>query len=156
MPQEIERKFLINHEKWETLKKPLGEYYRQGYILADPAKTIRVRITDSAAFLTIKGASVGATRLEYEYPIPKNEASELLENFSVSELSKIRYKIRHENHNWEVDEFSGDNEGLIIAEIELSSEEERFALPEWISDEVTGDAKYYNSSLTMNPYKNWE
>jgi CYTH domain-containing protein len=156
MPKEIERKFLINHEKWKTLKKPNGEYYRQGYILTDPSKTIRVRITNSAAFLTIKGASVGATRLEYEYPIPESEASELLENFAVSELSKTRYKIKHGNHIWEVDVFSGENEGLLVAEIELSGEEESFDIPEWISVEVTGEAKFYNSSLTLNPFKNWE
>ncbi len=155
MAQEIERKFVVNHNKWKKIKKPIGNLYRQGYLLTDPTKTIRVRQTTEKAFLTIKGLSIGATRPEYEYEIPLNDAKELLENFSISELSKIRYEILHENKIWEVDEFLGDNTGLIVAEIELESEDEKFSIPSWIDVEVTGDDKYYNSNLTIEPYKNW-
>lgn len=99
--------------------------------------------------------SIGATRPEYEYQIPLNEANELLDNFSISELSKVRYKITFNNKVWEVDEFLEDNDGLIVAEIELTSEYENFELPDWIGQEVTGEEKYYNSNLTIHPYKKW-
>ncbi|WP_315822670.1 CYTH domain-containing protein [Paraflavitalea speifideaquila] len=105
--------------------------------------------------LTIKGLSVGASRLEYEYEIPGNEANELLDNFSISELSKIRYNIVYKNKTWEVDEFLSDNAGLLIAEIELEQEDEYFECPDWVGKEVTEDAKYYNSNLAIDPYKNW-
>ncbi|HWK06229.1 MAG TPA: CYTH domain-containing protein [Puia sp.] len=156
MGTEIERKYLIDYEKWQKVEKPSGELYRQGYLLADPQKTIRVRLTATNGFLTIKGLSIGATRPEYEYEISISDAAELLDNFSISELSKIRYKIKLKNKIWEVDEFLGDNIGLIIAEIELKSEDEYFDLPEWVGKEVTGDEKYYNSNLTIKPYKNWD
>jgi CYTH domain-containing protein len=156
MAIEIERKFLLNREKWEEVEKPLGEFYRQGYLLTDPNKTIRVRQTADKGFLTIKGLSIGATREEYEYEIPFEEAKELLDQFAVSELSKIRYKIISDNKLWEIDEFLGKNEGLIVAEIELKSEDETFALPDFIDREVTSEEKYYNSNLTLNPYKNWK
>lgn len=156
MPIEIERKYLVHPEKWKNLQKPKGEIYRQGYLLTDPHKTIRIRKTDEKGFITIKGISVGAKRQEFEYEIPKSEAEELLNQFAVSELSKIRYKIVFENYLWEVDEFSGDNEGLIVAEIELSDEQETFKIPEWIATEVTEDERYFNSNLTVNPFKNWK
>jgi CYTH domain-containing protein len=155
MAKEIERKFLIDLEKWGKIEKPPGHHYRQGYLLTDPQKTIRVRLTDDSAFLTIKGISVGATRLEYEYEIPAADAKELLDNFSTSELSKVRYKIGFGNKIWEVDEFLGDNVGLFVAEIELRDESETFDLPDWVGKEVTGEEKYYNANLTINPYKNW-
>lgn len=156
MPLEIERKFLVNKSLWQKLHKPSGDLYRQGYLLTDPQKTIRVRQTPDSGFLTIKGISVGATRAEFEYEIPFAEAQELLDQFSVSELSKVRYKIIFEDKLWEVDEFLGKNEGLIIAEIELQSEDEIFTIPDWLDNEVTGEEKYYNSNLTLNPYKNWK
>ncbi len=156
MAQEIERKFLVNHKKWQSIEKPIGQLYRQGYLLTDPTKTIRVRQMTEKAFLTIKGLSVGATRPEYEYEIPIHDAKELLDNFSVSELSKIRYEILYENKVWEIDEFLGDNAGLLVAEIELTSEDESFSIPSWIDVEVTGQDKYYNSNLTIEPYKNWK
>ena len=156
MGHEIERKYLVDHEKWQQIEKPIRHLYRQGYLLIDPKKTIRVRLTETSGFLTIKGGSIGATRLEYEYRIPLQEATELLDNFSISELKKIRYKITHANKIWEVDEFLGDNNGLIVAEIELTSEDEHFDIPEWVDKEVTGEEKYYNSNLTIEPYKNWE
>lgn len=155
MGVEIERKYLVKQDQWEDLEKPRGEMYRQGYLLTDPQKTIRVRQTSDKGFLTIKGLSVGATRAEYEYEIPFGEAKELLDQFAVAELSKIRYKIVFDNYLWEVDEFLAENNGLIVAEIELSSEDENFSIPEWIGEEVTGEEKYYNSNLVTEPFKDW-
>jgi CYTH domain-containing protein len=155
MAQEIERKFLLDLTQWQQVEKPAGEHFRQGYLVTDPQKTIRVRLTDTTGYLTIKGISTGATRLEYEYEIPTEEAKELLDNFAISELSKIRYKITYHNKVWEVDEFLGANKGLFVAEIELQSEDESFDLPTWVTNEVTGEEKYYNSNLTTHPYKNW-
>ncbi|MCX6318267.1 MAG: CYTH domain-containing protein [Bacteroidetes bacterium] len=156
MGKEIERKFLVHTDKWQALTKPEGHHYRQGYLLTDPYKTIRVRVTPTTAFLTIKGLSVGATRTEYEYEIPADEATELLDQFSLSELEKTRCHISMGQHTWEVDVFAGDNAGLIVAEIELTGEEETFPIPEWIADEVTGEDRYYNSNLTIHPFKNWD
>ncbi len=155
MGKEIERKFLINQQKWDSLIKPAGKQFRQGYLLTDKDKTVRVRATETKGFLTIKGQTVGASRLEYEYEIPLSEAVELLDHFSQAELSKTRYEIVFEGKIWEVDVFSGRNEGLIVAEIELESETETFSLPDWISHEVTEEEKYYNSNLTISPYKDW-
>jgi CYTH domain-containing protein len=153
---EIERKFLVNKEKWDQVTKEKKSLYRQGYIVSDPEKTIRVRLTDAAAFLTIKGLSVGASRPEFEYSIPVEEAQQLLDGFCDSVVSKIRYFIHHDNKLWEVDEFLGDNEGLIIAEIELESEDESFSLPDWVGKEVTSEKKYSNSNLARRPYREWE
>jgi adenylate cyclase len=155
MGVEIERKFLVHTALWQALEKPAGEFYRQGYLLTDPHKTIRVRQTETKGFLTIKGLSVGAARPEFEYEIPAAEAAELLNRFAVSELSKRRYRIPFENKMWEVDEFLDTNAGLMVAEIELTSETEIFALPAWVDKEVTGDEKYYNSALAERPFKNW-
>ncbi|WP_027377150.1 CYTH domain-containing protein [Kaistella palustris] len=156
MPLEIERKFLVDREKWNKIEKSTGEHFRQGYLLTDPQKTIRVRKTADKGFLTIKGISTGATRSEFEYEIPVTEAQELLDQFAVSELSKIRYKISFGGKLWEVDEFLGDNQGLIIAEIELESEDEDFGIPGFVGREVTGEGKYYNSNLTLKPFKSWD
>ncbi|TCD04549.1 CYTH domain-containing protein [Pedobacter frigidisoli] len=156
MGKEIERKFLLNHTEWLKLDKPAGKHFRQGYILTDPNKTIRVRITETQAWLTIKGISIGASRSEFEYEIPLEEATELLDNFSESKLAKIRHEITHQGKLWEVDVFLGENDGLIVAEIELESEDEQFDLPHWVAEEVTHDKKYYNSNLTMYPYKDWK
>lgn len=156
MGQEIERKYLVKHNRWQQIDKPAGTLLRQGYLLIEPDKTIRIRQTTAKGFLTIKGRSIGATRSEYEYEIPLNEAIELLNNFSISELSKTRYRILCDNKIWEVDEFLGDNFGLIVAENELTSEDETFNVPGWIANEITGEEKYCNSSLTTNPYKNWK
>lgn len=155
MGVEIERKFLVDRKAWQILEKPAGEMYRQGYLLTDPAKTIRVRQTPDKGFLTIKGISVGTTRAEFEYEIPFDEAGELLDQFASTSLSKMRYKILVGNNLWEVDEFFGNNEGLIVAEIELKDEAELFQIPVWVEDEVTGDEKYYNSNLTLFPFKIW-
>jgi len=155
MGKEIERKFLIDQQKWDNLSKPEGKLFRQGYLLSDKDKTIRVRATETKGFLTIKGQTTGATRMEYEYEIPVAEATELLDNFSLSELSKTRYEIPFSGKLWEIDVFLGANKGLVVAEIELDSEDEIFALPDWVSREVTEEEKYYNSNLTINPFKDW-
>lgn len=155
MGLEIERKFLVNHENWTAVEKPNAEFYRQGYLLTDPNKTIRVRATDTKGFMTIKGKSEGATRAEFEYEIPKEEAIQLLDMFAISDLTKYRYKVVFAEKLWEVDVFLGENEGLIVAEIELESEEEKFDLPDWTAEEVTGEKKYYNSNLSTLPFKKW-
>jgi adenylate cyclase len=152
---EIERKFLVKKDKWAQVVKTHRSLFRQGYIVSDPLKTIRVRLTDTEAFLTIKGQTVGASRPEFEYSIPPEDAQQMLDNLCTSELSKIRYFIPHDGHTWEVDEFLGLNEGLIVAEIELDAEDARFSLPEWVDKEVTSEKKYTNSNLSVNPYKNW-
>ncbi len=156
MPLEIERKFLVDATKWKAVEKGVANYYRQGYLLAEPEKTIRVRVTHECGFITIKGASIGAARPEYEYAIPRQDALELLDQFCSSDVSKYRYKVLAGGKVWEVDEFLGDNEGLIVAELELTSEEESFETPEWIAEEVTGIGKYYNSSLSQTPFKQWQ
>jgi len=156
MPLEIERKYLVDHQKWNALDKPAGKFYRQGYLSTDANKTIRIRVTDAEAYLTIKGKSTGATRQEFEYEIPLTDAEQMLNSLSESELSKTRYEIHYEGKLWEVDVFYDANDGLIVAEIELESEDEKFELPDWVLQEVTDDAKYYNSNLTLNPFKNWK
>lgn len=150
MPLEIERKFLVIKKQWSKVAKPDGIHYKQGYIVSDPDKSIRVRITETKSYLTIKGKTVGATREEFEYEIPRGDAEKLLQNYTHSLLEKIRYTIIHEGKVWEVDEFMGKNEGLILAEIELKIEDEKFALPEWIGKEVTSDPEYYNVNLAQN------
>jgi CYTH domain-containing protein len=153
---EIERKFLIDHKKWQLLSKPDGTHYRQGYLASDDKTTIRVRIAGEHGYITIKGITTGFSRREYEYEIPVDEAAELLDNFALSEIEKIRYRIIFEDKLWEVDEFLGDNSGLIIAEIELESEDEVFQNPDWITGEVTYDDRYYNSNLSRYPFKSWK
>jgi adenylate cyclase len=155
MAVEIERKYLINKDRWESIQKGKGVNYRQGYLVAEPDKTIRVRISDNSAFLTIKGISKGVSRSEYEYEIPLEDAKELLDRFAKSNVTKVRYKVPYGGRIWEVDEFLEENEGLILAEIELSSEDEVYELPEWVGKEVTDDMRYYNSRLSTRPFKSW-
>ena len=156
MGKEIEKKYLIDHEKWQKATKPKGEFYRQGYLLAELNKTIRVRLTEKSGYLTIKGKAIGITTPEYEYPIPMLDAKELLDTLCTSEIVKIRYKINYDNKIWEIDEFLGDNKGLIIAEIELQSEDEMYELPDFILQEVTGEKRYYNAQLSIMPFKDWQ
>lgn len=156
MPFEIERKYLVKHDLWEALAKPKGEYYRQGYIVNKKTKTVRVRATESFGFITIKGKTDNpAIKPEYEYQIPKFEAIELLDGFTENNIEKTRYKINHEGKLWEIDVFHGDNQGLIVAEIELKSLEESYQIPNWIDCEVTSEDKYFNASLSKKPFKNW-
>ena len=155
MGVEIERKFLVDHEKWRQVIKPTGTHYRQGYLLNDDERTIRVRVTDQQGFITLKGATTGITRKEYEYKIPVEDGNELLDSFALSEIEKIRYRIEFGDKLWEVDEFLGDNEGLIMAEIELKNETEKFEKPGWATKEVSDDERYYNSNLSTHPFKKW-
>lgn len=155
MGVEIERKYLVNKNIWEKTVKGDSHFIRQGYILTSPDKTIRIRLKDNKGYITLKGLSTGASRPEFEYGIPEEDAKELLDKFCTSGITKIRNKLVFNGKLWEVDEFSEDNEGLIIAEIELRSDEETFDLPEWIEKEVTGEEKYYNSNLSVHPFKKW-
>ena len=156
MSLEIERKFLVTSKdfKQEFYKKTA---IKQGYLNSDKSRTVRIRITDDAAFLTVKGKSnkTGTTRFEWEKEIDKQQGEQLLLLCEPSTIDKTRFYIKNEHHIFEVDEFYGDNQGLIVAEIELSSEDESFKKPSWLSEEVTGNDKYYNSKLSKNPYKNW-
>jgi len=156
MAFEIERKFLVDHTKWAELPKPAGKRYRQGYLNDEPGRTIRVRVAGDTGYITIKGPVVKTTRHEFEYEIPSAEASEILKLFSPAQVEKVRYRILFNQKTWEVDVFGGENEGLILAEIELSHAEEPFAIPSWIGPEVTEDPRYYNSQLASNPYKKWD
>ena len=154
MAIEIERKFQVRNESFKLLST--GVIYRQGYLSRDKKRTVRVRVAGELAFITIKGITNGMERLEFEYPIPLEDANEMLETMCLKPLiEKLRYKIMSDGHLWEVDEFIGDNEGLIVAEVELKSADEHVIIPNWVGQEVTGDLKYYNSNLVINPFKNW-
>lgn len=152
---EIERKFLVDRKKWETVERSAGTLYRQGYLSNGDDPTIRVRVADTKAFLTLKGPTIGIARKEFEYEIPVADAIEMLDSFALSEVKKTRHRIYHDNKLWEVDEFSGANAGLILAEIELQHEDEIFTLPDWVTEEVSGDIRYFNSNLSVNPYNTW-
>src|SRR5690606_28754173 len=123
---------LVDKTLWQKLEKPEANFFRQGYLHADAEKTIRVRVTSSSGFITIKGPTSGASRLEYEYEIPKTEAEELLDQFAETGLIKNRYIFIFQGKTWEVDEFLGENKGLLVAEIELETEDENFKKPDWI------------------------
>jgi adenylate cyclase len=155
MPLEIEHKYLIRKDLWYAIHKPEGTMIRQGYLISGQGKTVRVRTDGTRAFLTIKGPSVNATRQEYEYSIPVGEANEILDLFTTKAIEKIRYKIGFAGKTWEVDEFFGANEGLIIAEIELNSPDETYERPSWLGDDITHDPRYYNSYLTEHPVSSW-
>ena len=154
MGKEIERKFLIKGEAWRALAQ--GTMYRQGYLNSAKERTVRVRTVGEKAFLTIKGITVGATRAEYEYEIPFGDCNALLDNLAEKPLiEKKRYKIKRGDFTWEIDEFFGENLGLIVAEIELLSEDQAFDKPEWVGEEVTGDPRYFNSNLIKHPFTKW-
>lgn len=154
---EIERKFLVNSEnfKKEALRK---NHIAQGYLNSNPERTVRVRIKGEAGYLTIKGKGneTGMTRFEWETEITLAEAKNLIQLCENGVIDKIRYEVEIGNHTYEVDEFFGDNEGLIVAEIELKSEDEPFEKPNWLGQEVTNDERYYNAYLSNNPFKNWK
>lgn len=154
---EIERKFLVLSDSY---KKEAATQKRivQGYLNSNPERTVRVRIKGDQGFLTIKGKSndAGTIRMEWEKEIPLSDAEQLLTLCEKGAIDKIRYEIKSGIHTFEVDEFFGDNEGLTVAEIELSDENEAFEKPSWLGKEVTGDQRYYNSQLSNNPFKSWE
>lgn len=153
MAVEIERKFLVQGDAWRLGAQ--GVRYVQGYLNRDKARTVRVRIAGTQGFLTVKGESVGATRAEFEYPIPLADAQALLPLCEGPLIDKTRYAIAVGATLWEVDEFAADNAGLVLAEVELPSEAAAFERPSWLGMEVTHDARYFNSSLSRHPYGHW-
>ena len=153
MGVEIELKFLVLNNDWRTLGTPVN--YAQGYLTADGIRTVRIRIAGEEGFITIKGGSNGISRLEFEYPIPVLDALEMLRLCAIPVIQKFRTKIDYKGKIWEIDEFEGDNKGLILAEIELTSEDESFDIPPWIGQEVTGDLRYFNSQLSVRPFRSW-
>lgn len=152
MATEIERKFLVTGDAWREVA---GLHMSQGYLNADKARTVRVRRAGERAFLTVKGPTHGAVRAEFEYEIPAADAAELLALCQGPRIEKIRRRVMYEGFTWEVDEFLGENAGLVVAEIELEREDQAFARPAWLGVEVTHDPRYYNASLVHHPYRLW-
>jgi adenylate cyclase len=155
MGREIERKYLVRDESWRR-DADQGVRYRQGYLSLEPGRSVRVRQAGDLGFLTIKGPSEGAGRDEFEYPIPLADAEHLLNRLCIQPLiEKTRYTIQHSGWKWEIDEFAGENRGLIVAEIEIPDERQTFDKPGWAGEEVTHDRRYYNSQLVLHPYPEW-
>ena len=155
MATEIERKFLVKDMSWQAMADE-GTHYCQGYLVGSEHASVRVRIQGEKAFINIKSATIDITRQEFEYEIPLNEASDMLETLCEKPLiDKVRYLVNYANHVWEIDVFSGDNEGLVVAEIELKDKDEHFEKPGWLADEVSDDTRYYNVCLVKHPYKDW-
>jgi len=155
MPIEIERKYLLRNDDWR-LNANQGAQYKQGYITGSELASVRIRTEGEHAFINIKSATLGVTRQEYEYPVPWGEALEILSSLCAKPLiKKTRYIVRDNGNEWEVDVFGGENEGLIVAEIELQSEEQSFELPGWCGREVSDDPRYYNVNLAKHPYSKW-
>jgi len=155
MPIEIEHKFLLTNDDWQqNISKSIR--YKQGYLVSDNKRSIRIRTSDNKAWLNIKSATIGTYRQEYEYEIPFNEGVEILDTLCEKPIiEKTRHFVTYKQHLWEIDVFEGDNLGLIVAEIELSKIGEKFHRPSWAGEEVTDDLRYYNNSLCSNPFKNW-
>ncbi len=155
MAKEIERKFLVIGEEWK--RGTSGVSYRQGYLSTVKERTVRVRTVGDKGFLTIKGVTVGVSRSEFEYPIPTADANAMLDDLCERPLiEKTRYKVQHAGLTWEIDEFFGENRGLIVAEVELKDEQQTFDLPSWVGKEVSGDPRYFNSNLIKTPYTQWK
>lgn len=155
MGQEIERKFLVVNDDWRSDADD-GTHYHQGYMAGTEKASVRVRIEGDNANINIKSATLGIRRMEYEYAIPLSDAEELLDNLCEKpQIKKIRYHVKVGEHLWEVDQFKGDNEGLVVAEIELDDENEPFEHPPWVGEEVSHDTRYYNVCLVKHPYKEW-
>jgi CYTH domain-containing protein len=153
MATEIERKFLVRDTQW---RQGAGVKFSQGYLNRDLERTVRVRIAGEKAHLTIKGVTRGASRAEFEYEIPVADAEQLLRLSDGPIIEKNRHIVVHNGSKWEVDEFLGDNAGLVVAEIELTSPDQPFSRPPWLGIEVTDDARYYNSNLASHPYSTWK
>ena len=155
MATEIERKFLILNQDWQEYTKS-ELHIVQGYLATNEFSSTRIRIQNDEANINIKSATLGVTRTEFEYSIPVDDARLMLDNLCIKPvIEKTRFTVKHMDHTWEIDVFSGDNEGLIVAEIELSSADEDFEKPSWIGEEVSNDTRYYNSCLINHPYKDW-
>ena len=153
MALEIERKFLLKEGDWRNEK---GTMYRQGYLSSIKERTVRVRVFNDKGYLTVKGVSRGAVRVEYEYEIPGADAEAMLDELCEKPfIEKMRYKIEFKGLIWEIDEFFGENQGLFVAEVELESEDQSFVKPEWVGEEVTSDSRYFNANLIHHPYSKW-
>ncbi|MEH2192315.1 MAG: CYTH domain-containing protein [Nostoc sp.] len=154
MAKEIERKYLVIGDSWRALAE--GSVYRQGYIATQNKATVRIRVVGEKSYLTIKGPNIKYSRLEFEYPIPVEDAQEILETLCERPfIEKIRYKIESGGLIWEIDEFDGVNKGLILAEVELNDENQHIELPSWIGQEVSDDSRYFNSNLVKHPFSQW-
>ncbi len=152
---EIERKFLVKNDDWKR-QIQRSEQFRQGYLTNEKHLSVRVRLTDNGARLTIKGATNGLSRTEYEYPIPKDDAEHLLNELCTPPLiEKTRHWLQYGAHTWEVDVFEGDNQGLVVAEVELEDTDEQIDLPDWLGEDVSDDPRYLNASLVRHPYCQW-
>lgn len=155
MGVEIERKFLLKNDSWKKNVR-CSVRIRQGYLAPLSKSSIRVRIEGDKANVNIKSATLGVSRMEYEYPIPQHDAEEMLNSLcQTPQINKVRHEVFHCGHVWEIDEFLDENEGLVVAEVELNSEEEMFVKPEWLAEEVSEDPRYYNVNLIKHPFKNW-
>ncbi len=152
MPTEIERKFLVSGRGWRTAT---GQRISQGYLNRDKRRTVRVRLAGEIAFLTVKGITIGASRTEFEYQIPVDHAEAMLRLCDGPVIEKIRHRVVHSGVVWEIDEFFGDNAGLVVAEVELESEQQDIDLPAWVTQEVTEDPRYFNSNLATRPFNLW-
>lgn len=154
MGKETERKFLVNDFTFKA-EATAKQEIRQGYLSTEKTHVVRLRIKDGKGFITIKGEGTGITRSEFEYEIPRADAMEMMQRMCSVLIEKFRYIVSYGGMKWEVDEFLNDNEGLLLAEIELEGEDQPFEKPPWISHEVTGDKRYYNAHLLNKPYKQW-
>lgn len=155
MAKEIERKFLVANDQWKSAVVK-STSFKQGYLNYDPERTVRVRTAENLAYLTIKGLTTGLTRDEYEYEIPLDDAIAMLKLCAFPPVEKVRHLVEHAGKTWELDVFEGANSGLLLAEIELASEAETFERPTWLGEEVSGDRRYSNSTLSTNPFSTWE
>ena len=156
MGVEIERKYLQRGGEWRRAVAGPGVLIRQGYLASGAGTTVRVQLKGENAYLTVKGPITGASRAEYEYPIPAEDARAMLDLLCVTPLvEKTRYIVRHAGLDFEIDEFHGENAGLVLVEVELEREDQKIDLPVWAGEEVTGDMRYYNSNLARNPYSRW-
>jgi adenylate cyclase len=154
MAQEIERKFLVKSDDWRHGVKPL--HTSQGYLCSAEQSTVRVRIMGAKGYLTVKGKNKGLSRSEYEYEIPTNDAKEMLTTLCQQpNIEKNRYHVEYAGMTWEVDEFLKENQGLVVAEVELESEEQQVELPPWVGEEVSHDPKYLNVNLMKHPFSQW-
>jgi len=154
MATEIERKYLVDIELWRPLGA--GVFYRQGYLSSVKERVVRVRIAGDRGFLTIKGTTTSLSRLEFEYPIPREDAAVLIDKLCERPIiEKTRHRESFAGRNWEIDVFHGDNDGLVVAEVEVASPTESIALPPWTGTEVSNDPRYFNNNLAAHPYKSW-
>lgn len=155
MATEIERKFLVTDESWRQ-QVYRSEHLCQGYLVSDRQRSVRVRVSDNEAWLNIKSGTLGVSRSEYEYPIPVEDGREILDHLCRRPLlEKTRHYVRYGSYVWEIDVFEGDNEGLVMAEVELANSEDKFPRPQWLGEDVSDDPRYYNARLVEHPYKDW-